>query len=249
MDYKKIYNQLVDRARERILDTYYEQHHILPVSMGGKNNKSNLVNLTAREHLIAHMLLWRIHRNTSMSYALWQMSNTRGIKLNSRMYETLRLNISVLVSKQMTGKVVSDETKSKMSQSGKGRVFTKEHKQKISDNRKGVATIPKGYKFNLTEDEIKTRSESRKGKYTGDVNHMKSTEHRERQRNLCNSPDVKQKFIDLMTGHKPYNFKRVSALGIEYNSATECAKVLGVTYNWLMRRIKMDKYPNYFYIK
>jgi len=248
VDYKKIYNQLIDRAKGRKLNTYFERHHIFPVSMGGKNSKDNLVDLTAREHLIAHMLLWRIYRNNSMSYALWQMSNTRGIKLNSRLYESLRLNVSELVSKQMTGKIVSADTKKKMSKSGKGRVFSEEHRQKISNNRKGVATIPKGYKFNLTDEEFKIRSESRKGKYLGDKNHMKTNEHRERQRNLCNSPEVKQKFIERMTGHRPYNFKRVSANGVEYESAVACAKALNVTYNWLMRRIKMDKYLEYFYL-
>jgi hypothetical protein len=248
MDYKRIYNQLIDKAQKRKLITYSERHHILPVSMGGKNNKDNLVDLTSREHLIAHMLLWRIYRNRSMSYALWMMSHRLGIRITSRMYEELRINVSKFTSERMTGKIASDETKARMSKAFTGRVFTAEHKEKISNYRKGKSTIPKGHKFNLTEDEIKQRSESRKGKYTGESNHMKLPEHRERQRILSNSPEFKQRIKEKMTGHKPYNFKKVSACGIEYATATECAKILGVTYNWLMRRIRMDKYPDYFYV-
>jgi hypothetical protein len=248
VNYNKIYDQLINKAQNRKLTGYIERHHILPRSMGGRNHKDNLVDLTAREHLLAHMLLWRIHRNTSMSYALWLMSNTRGIKLNSRMYESLRLNVSNLVSKQMSEKIITNETRNKMSASLKGRVFTSEHRQKISNSRKGVHTIPKGYKFNFSEEDIKKRSESRKGKYTGDAHHMKLDEHRDRQRNISNSPEVKQKFMERMIGHKPFNFRRVSANGIEYESAVACAKALDVTYNWLMRRIKMEKYPDYFYI-
>lgn len=35
---------------------YLETHHILPRSLGGKDTKENLVNLTAREHFLAHLL-------------------------------------------------------------------------------------------------------------------------------------------------------------------------------------------------
>ena len=44
-------------------------------SMGGTNNKENLVMLTAREHFLAHWLLWRIHRNKQSAYAFSMMCN------------------------------------------------------------------------------------------------------------------------------------------------------------------------------
>ncbi|HMS90907.1 MAG TPA: HNH endonuclease signature motif containing protein [Candidatus Absconditabacterales bacterium] len=61
MDYRKHYNSLVERARKREKDpgTYCELHHILMKSEGGTNEESNLVWLSAREHFVAHWLLFR----------------------------------------------------------------------------------------------------------------------------------------------------------------------------------------------
>ena len=39
---------------------YCERHHIIPKSIGGSNSSYNLVNLTAKEHFIAHRLLEKL---------------------------------------------------------------------------------------------------------------------------------------------------------------------------------------------
>ena len=39
------------------------RHHIIPVHSGGTDEESNFTYLTVREHIIAHFLLWKIHRN------------------------------------------------------------------------------------------------------------------------------------------------------------------------------------------
>jgi hypothetical protein len=73
LNYKKIYDQLVEKCRVRGLDKsalegYYEKHHIVPRCMGGTNDVGNLVLLTGREHFVAHMLLWKAYpENTSLS--------------------------------------------------------------------------------------------------------------------------------------------------------------------------------------
>ena len=60
--YQKHYNLLMSsrfllkEVREKS-KTYHEWHHILPRSMGGVEDSSNYVLLTAREHYIAHWLL------------------------------------------------------------------------------------------------------------------------------------------------------------------------------------------------
>ena len=53
---------IIDRAKSRTLlaNEYYEKHHIIPKSLGGTNEKENLVSLTAREHFICHLLLLKI---------------------------------------------------------------------------------------------------------------------------------------------------------------------------------------------
>jgi hypothetical protein len=58
MNYERIYNQIIERAKNRKLIGYKERHHIIPKCMGGNNNELNLVELTAREHFLCH---WLIH--------------------------------------------------------------------------------------------------------------------------------------------------------------------------------------------
>ena len=61
MNYKSIYDNLITKAKNRILWVlYYEKHHIIPKSMEGSNDIENIVSLTAKEHIIAHHLLAKI---------------------------------------------------------------------------------------------------------------------------------------------------------------------------------------------
>ena len=61
MNYITIYNNLIQRASNRLLDGYKERHHIIPRCLGGNNTKENLVDLTPEEHYIAHLLLIKIY--------------------------------------------------------------------------------------------------------------------------------------------------------------------------------------------
>lgn len=65
MNYEKIYDQLIKSRqainRKKGVDIYYEKHHIIPVSFGGTNKKTNLILLTVREHFLAHLLLVEIY--------------------------------------------------------------------------------------------------------------------------------------------------------------------------------------------
>ena len=54
---KFIEDILKTRGRFACGDEYYETHHIVPKCMGGTDNKSNLIDLFAREHFEAHRLL------------------------------------------------------------------------------------------------------------------------------------------------------------------------------------------------
>ena len=75
MNYQSIYNQIIERAKNRKLEDYKEKHHIIPKCLGGSNNKENLVDLTAREHFLCHRLLCEIYpNNNKLWYALWLMA-------------------------------------------------------------------------------------------------------------------------------------------------------------------------------
>jgi hypothetical protein len=78
MNYQRVYNQIVDRAKQRNLEGYKEKHHIIPKCMGGGNEKENLVELTAREHYICHRLICKIYpENSKLAFAFWAMCNLK----------------------------------------------------------------------------------------------------------------------------------------------------------------------------
>ena len=70
MNYKKLYETLIHNAKERdMVDGYTEIHHIIPRSEGGSNDKDNLVELTPKEHYVAHKLMYMDNPNiTSRCY-------------------------------------------------------------------------------------------------------------------------------------------------------------------------------------
>ena len=97
MNYIKHYAALLSRAKTRTLTCYKESHHIIPKCLGGSNDLTNLVDLTAREHYIAHLLLAKIHGGT-----LWHAVNLMGKlkKYTNRQYEKARIEHSKLLSEQ-----------------------------------------------------------------------------------------------------------------------------------------------------
>jgi len=107
--YTKWYFSIIESAkkqnRKRSEELYYENHHIIPQSLGGKRNKENEVLLTAKEHYICHYLLIKMVENnedrTKMSFGFHGMRrnpNGNGKRYNSRLYENVKKRISYLIS-------------------------------------------------------------------------------------------------------------------------------------------------------
>jgi hypothetical protein len=97
MNYIKHYDLLINRAKNRTLSCYTEEHHILPKSIGGTDEPTNLVKLTAREHYLSHILLAKIYGGK-----LWHAVNQMGRlkKYSNRVYERARIEHSKLLSEQ-----------------------------------------------------------------------------------------------------------------------------------------------------
>jgi hypothetical protein len=90
MNYQRIYHQLIANAIARNgVDGYCEKHHIQPKSLGGTDDVSNIVALTAREHFIAHMLLAKMHGGTQW-YAVLRLKGLQKQCVNSRLYTIAR---------------------------------------------------------------------------------------------------------------------------------------------------------------
>jgi hypothetical protein len=101
MNYQKIYDQLIDRARIRLLECYTESHHIVPRCIGGNDTNDNLVNLTPEEHYLAHQLLVKIYpSHHGLAQAAAMMANTRP---TNKLYGWLRRRHSTAMSVAQSG--------------------------------------------------------------------------------------------------------------------------------------------------
>jgi len=147
--YERWYDLLITSAQARQLgdDIYTETHHIIPRSFDGSNDRTNLVDLTAREHYIAHALLWKMNfpkkYGRKMSFAFNTFMNkmqknnpvnkhrhNHDYKINSRIYESFRIQYAQMLSEKMKGKgnhfygkTHSEETRRKIGEKSKLKEF------------------------------------------------------------------------------------------------------------------------------
>lgn len=92
--YTTWYYSIIDKAQHRTINEYVEKHHIIPKTLGGNNDKINLVKLTAREHFICHLLLTKMlegKERQKMVYALHMLSNAKNIDQQSRYIPSSKL--------------------------------------------------------------------------------------------------------------------------------------------------------------
>ncbi len=101
MNYQKIYDQLISRAKARNMMSYTETHHVVPRCLGGTDDPTNLVELTPEEHYVAHQLLVKLHKGNKkiLSAAVIMCSN----RVNNKLYGWLRRRFSEAQSRAMAG--------------------------------------------------------------------------------------------------------------------------------------------------
>ena len=156
MNYEKVYNQIIERARIRIFDVdqYVEMHHVVPRCTGGTNSNENLVKLTAREHFICHWLLSRMFiDNVKLAYAFRTMCSFgiyKGKRYipSSRAYREAKERVYLLglsdehkknISKSRLGYKMPESTKQKLREINLGKKHPRsdEYRQKCSAAQKG----------------------------------------------------------------------------------------------------------------
>ena len=143
--YKKWYFSLIEKAQHRILteDILQERHHIIPTSLGGNNEKTNIVSLTIREHMLAHRLLPKFLtgiEKSKMCHAYFRMVQGRQgmfVKLSNSSQKILMEEYSVARKMMRTGTKHTEETKKKIRLAHLGRIVSEETKQKISKANTG----------------------------------------------------------------------------------------------------------------
>lgn len=105
--YLKKYIRFIKQCQEKNnhYSGYIEHHHICPKAKDMfpeysvfKEHPWNRVSLTARQHFVAHIMLWKAYKNRSTTMAAYYMTHVKNQKINSRLYETLKVERSAVLS-------------------------------------------------------------------------------------------------------------------------------------------------------
>jgi hypothetical protein len=217
--YKKWYNQITNNAKNRVLDTYTESHHIIPRSLGGEDTADNLVNLTAREHFICHWLLTKFTEGQDrykMLNALRMMraenpnQQRYSTQITSRVYENLKQDYSEWQRQRvlgennpMYGRTHTDEARRAISEKNKGKKLTKEQilkqiqaqtgrkRDPFSDEwKQKMSEAHKGEKNHRYGVEV---SEETRAKIGAKLKGRKQTEEEKARRGAANKGKVREK--------------------------------------------------------
>lgn len=193
--YKKWYDAIVENAKSqnRNLD-YFENHHIIPKSLGGSDDSSNIVKLSAREHFICHFLLTKFtsgHDYQKMIYACQGMRRSRKYQnryINARLYEIVKREAANIQSQKFLGKKLTPEHRSKISASLTGKKHSPETVKKRKDANTGLKRTDaqkltmslkqKELVQLLTEEEKKIRSKKISSGRKGISSGPKTDEHK-----------------------------------------------------------------------
>jgi hypothetical protein len=144
MNYRRIYDELISRARMREAAGYVERHHIVPKCIGGDNSPDNLVTLTPEEHYVAHQLLVKIYPDhAGIAWAAIAMTaKGNGNKLYGwlrRRYSLSRVGSPRFWMRGDGNPSRSEAVRQKISQSKKGtrrKPFSKQWLQNLSASHK-----------------------------------------------------------------------------------------------------------------
>jgi hypothetical protein len=149
--YSKVYFSTIEKAKQRGWKKARgrERHHIIPQSLGGSNDKSNLVYLSCREHFLCHWLLVKMTAGDNyhkMRYALMGMraenehQERYHTDLTARIYEKYRIEHAEYHSKLMKSKNLIPWNKG-------GVEITDKHREEIINHMGQIYITDKKYRL------------------------------------------------------------------------------------------------------
>ena len=227
---KKQYEELIDSAKLRGLDKtvlagYYEIHHIKARCMGGEDIEDNLVLLTYKEHIIAHLLLFIINPEViGLRFAFFMLADLKDVKdMDSDLYIDL-MSLEYIRSELYN----NTEYRKKQSESSKNMWKDPEFRKKQSDSIKNKWKDPE---FRKKQSEIRKDPEFIKKKSESSKNMWKDPEFRKKISELRKDPEYRKKMSELRKDpeyRKKIVYKQcrgcISPDNIEYKSITEASK-------------------------
>lgn len=135
---------------------YKETHHIVPKCLGGGNEVENLIDLTPKEHFIAHKLLAMENpQNAKLVYAFHLMSIDGRHEVSADEYEQARLlHIKSMMGTALHSKphterakrLISERTKEALARPDVRQRLSESHKNPSEEIRKKISEASKGRK-------------------------------------------------------------------------------------------------------
>jgi hypothetical protein len=218
--YTKWYDYITKNGKQ-IRESGLERHHILPRSLGGTDDSSNITFITPREHFVCHWLLTKIYPNGEEH---WKMLNALRMmraenpnqkryntKITSRVYAKLKEEYAKLQSEKVSGEnnpmygdkfFRTEEGKQRQKNSitgDKNPAKRSDVSQKISANKTGKQREPFNdrWKENLSKNH-KSKQPNFNGALSDDTKHK----IREKALGRKQSTETIQKKADAIRGTK-----------------------------------------------
>ncbi len=154
MDYKALYHRFIQDRQGREVAGYSERHHIVPRCEGGGDEPENLLRLSARDHLFAHLILakWK----GGLHWLPLILMTSQAKRPSQPTAQELRIAAKArekagqaLVGREKTkeerqklsralkGRTILPAWRAKMSQAHSGKALTKEHRDNIGRGLQG----------------------------------------------------------------------------------------------------------------
>lgn len=228
MNYQRIYNQIIERAksenRQKGGEIYYEAHHIIPKCLGGEGKSSqwkthpNIVLLTAREHFLCHWLLHEIYPNNEKLFYAFRMLS----KMNSKKHK----------NRYIPSSRIFEYVRKKSSLFFKNRIFSENHRNKLS-------LANKGKKYSA--ERIEKMKIMMIGKFTGDKHHFYNKIRYDMigDKNPAKRPEVRFKLSEKrkLRGATPHNKKKVQI--IETGEVLDSINTACIYFNVKYKKMKI----------
>ena len=155
MNYQKIYDSIIKRAKKRTLpkNRYVEVHHIVPKSFFKSvkiaNQKNNLVELLPEEHWICHLLLFKICtgiEQQKMKQAIAVMSGSKRSKLKCTNKRYAKRKKSSAYRKKKKMKLLFEQKKNKKTKTKQRFRNKKSFKASKTKNKNRIIETAQKYK-------------------------------------------------------------------------------------------------------
>jgi hypothetical protein len=216
--YTKIYNNIITNAvsRQWKKQRGRERHHIIPQSLGGSNDKDNLVYLSCREHAICHWLLVKMtvgEAYSKMVYAFNGMNATNELQdryyspIISRAYERNRVEQARIHSETMKNKNLTPWNKGGVPITDKHR----ENLRKAALNRPKLSAesqqkrIAKVIGQKRTDETRAKMSQAHKGKLKGPMSEEEKLKRSLKQKGVAKKPGHSDNVRNAVLGNVSIN--------------------------------------------